>query len=146
MYTYSVRSNVPAGAEAIIAAVLGIGAIVWILGIAAMVLIYVGKWKVFKKANVNGWEALIPVHSDIVEMQLGGIQTSWWFLNIIVFCGIGPLILHFWRSIALAKAFGKGGGFGVLLAFFPYVCYPILAFGSAQYVGTQNVETQNNVE
>ena len=121
---------------------LGAGVFVWIILLALVILILIAKWQMFKKANVGGWEALIPIHSDIVELQLGKVTTAWWFLNltiIIPFIGfIGPLFLLFWKSIAISKAFGKGTGFGVLLAFFPFVCYPILGFGSAQYVGTQN--------
>ena len=134
-----------AGTEEIVKAILGIGVMFWIVLIAVAVLIYVAKWKVFKKANKDGWEALIPVHSDIIELQLGGIKTYWWFLNciaVIPFLGwflgwIPMLILAFWKSIALAKAFGKGAGFGVLLALFPFVMYPILAWGSAEYIGPE---------
>ena len=133
----SYGSEDPAVAN-VLAAILGMSVFAWILIIALAVLTLVAKWKVFKKANVDGWEALIPIHSDIVEMQLGGMKTYWYFLNLIAICGIGPLVVLFWKSILLAKAFGKGAGFGVLLALFPFVCYPILAFGSAQYVGPQN--------
>lgn len=128
-------------AGAIIATILGLGIVFWLIVIALSILILVARWKVFKKAGVGGWESLIPVHSDIVELQLGGVQTYWWFLNLIVLCGIGPIILAFWKNIALSKAFGKGTGFGVLLTFFPYVCYPILGFGKAEYVGPEKKET-----
>jgi hypothetical protein len=35
----------------------------------------------------------------------------------------------------LSKSFGKGAGFTVGMLFLPIIFYPILAFGSAQYVG-----------
>ena len=141
-YYSSVSDDTAIGA--VVATILGLGAIFWLIVIALLVLTYVAKWKLFKKANIDGWEALIPVHSDIVELQLGGVKTYWYFLNLVVLRGIGPLIFSFWKSIALSKAFGKGTGFGVLLAFFPYVCYPILAFGSAQYVGPEANNSNNN--
>lgn len=130
-----------ANVEGIVATILGLGILFWLVCIAVIVLILVARWKVFKKANVDGWEALIPIHGDIVELQLSGVKTYWYFLNLIAICGIGPIIFAFWKSIALAKAFGKGTGFGVLMAFFPFVCYPILAWGNAEYVGPQNNET-----
>ena len=130
-----------ANVEGIVATILGLGILFWLVCIAVIVLILVARWKVFKKANVDGWEALIPIHGDIVELQLSGVKTYWYFLNLIAICGIGPLVLLFWKSIALSKAFGKGTGFGVLMAFFPFVCYPILAWGNAEYVGPQNNET-----
>ena len=37
--------------------------------------------------------------------------------------------------IALAKAFGKGTGFGVLTFFFAPICLAVLGFGSAEYEG-----------
>ena len=40
-------------------------------------------------------------------------------------------------SISLAKAFGKDTGFGIGLAFLGFIFLPILAFGSAEYVGPQ---------
>ena len=142
---YSSANDDVAGIGAIVATILGLGAMFWIIAIALLVLTYVAKWKLFKKANIDAWEALIPVHNDIVELKLSGVKTYWYFLNLIVLCGIGPLVFLFWKSIALSKAFGKGTGFGVLLAFFPFVCYPILAFGSAQYVGPEANNSNNNV-
>ena len=124
-----------AAIASVIATILGFGVFFWIVIIVLAIVTLVARWKMFKKANVDGWEALIPVHSDIVEMQLGGMKTYWYFLNLIVICGIGPIVLAFWKSIMLAKAFGKGAGFGVLMVFFPFICYPILGFGNAQYVG-----------
>ena len=137
------RAATPAGAEGVVAAMMGMGVIFWIAVIALAVLTVVAQWKVFKKANVDGWEALIPVHSSIVELQLGGVKTYWYFINLILICGIGPIVFLFLKSIALAKAFGKGTGFGVLLALFPFVCYPILAWGNAEYIGPQTNVTPN---
>jgi hypothetical protein len=55
--------------------------------------------------------------------------------------------IRFWRSIKLAHSFGKGTGFGIGLALLPVVFYPILAWGSAQYIGpqTQKRETNENI-
>lgn len=128
----------------IVAFILGLGILFWLIAIAVIILVLVARWKTFKKANINGWEALIPVHSDIVELQLGDVSTAIWFLNLIAICGIGPIIFAFWKNIALAKAFGKGAGFGVLLTFFPFVCYPILGFGKAEYVGINKNDTTTN--
>lgn len=137
-YNYTTSSADVDAISSVVGAIAGIGILAWLVLIALAVLTLVGAWKMFKKANVDGWEALIPIHSDIVELQLGGIKTYWYFLNLIAICGIGPLVLLFWKNIALAKSFGKGAGFGVLMSFFPFICYPILGFGDAQYIGPQN--------
>jgi hypothetical protein len=38
------------------------------------------------------------------------------------------------RYIELAKAFGEGGGFAAGLIFLGIIFFPILGFGSSQYV------------
>jgi hypothetical protein len=38
-------------------------------------------------------------------------------------------------NIDIAKNFGKGVGFGIGLILLPFIFYPILGFGSAQYQG-----------
>ena len=139
-YTGSTASVASLGT--VLGALIGafIGVIITV-GIIA-VLVCIARWFVFKKANRKPWESLIPVHSTIVEMELGGVETYWYFLTfttVIPFVGwIGPLVLMFWKNIALAKSFGKGAGYGVLLTFFPFVMYPMLAWGSAKYVGPAN--------
>ena len=116
--------------------ILGIGAVV-----GTGIFTIIGQWKMFKKAGAEGYISLIPVYSLIKEMRLGGLPIYWFFL---VYCAvipligwIGPVVLAFWKNINLAKSFGKGTGTGVLLTFFPFVMYPILGFGKAEYVGPQ---------
>jgi UPF0716 family protein affecting phage T7 exclusion len=38
-------------------------------------------------------------------------------------------------DIDIAKNFGKGVGFGIGLLLLPFIFFPILGFGSAQYQG-----------
>ena len=57
------------------------------------------------------------------------------FLSLIPFVGfIFPLICN----VKLAKAFGKGTGFGIGIIFLPIIFYPILAFSKdSEYIGPQ---------
>ena len=119
-------------------AILALGVIFWIVCIALVVLTIVGQWKMFKKAGKAPWDCLIPGHNQIVTMEMGGIESKWFFISLIPF---GAIFLMFWTNIALAKAFGKGAGFGVLATFFPFICFPILGLGSAEYVGPQTGST-----
>lgn len=126
---------------------------VFFIGIIIVsIIVLIARWKLFKKAGRKPWESLIPIHSDIVEFELGGIETYWYFVNYVVlipflgwfFGWIAIIAINFWRCIALSKSFGKSTGFGVLMGFFPFVAYPMLAFGNSQYIGPQtNTSSQN---
>jgi len=141
---YSEYDDIASGVGAVLAVLGSLFIFILIIGIASIVAL-IAKWSVFKKANVDGWEALIPVHNEVVELKLAGIKTYWYFLNLIVFpLAVGPIILSFWRSIKLAHSFGKGTGFGIGLALLPVVFYPILAWGSAQYIGPQTEKRETN--
>lgn len=133
--TYATNSDI----QTILAAAGSFLVFILIVVVALAVLTLVGQWKMFKKAGKEGYISLIPVYNVIAEMRLSGMPIYWFFLNycsIIPLVGwIGPLVFLFWENILLAKAFGKGAGTGVLLSFFPFVMYPVLGFGNAQYVG-----------
>ena len=151
---------------------LGLGLIIFLIFILVLVLVsniatIVGRWKLLKKAGKEGYIALIPVYSDITEMNIVGMPLILWFLNYTYILSIfgsffsaiplvgwifslglsflasaGVIIFNIWKSILLAKSFGKSTGIGVLLAFFPYVMYPILGFGNAEYQG----QTYNSIK
>ncbi len=142
------------GTEALggILAGFGIGlAFISIIAIAAAVLMLVAQYKIFKKAGRKGYEALIPVHNEFILFEMAGINPIWILgiiygsvVNIIPFLGsivylAFVIFAEIWLNIRLAKAFGKETGFGVLMFFFPYVMYPILAFGSASYTAPKKV-------
>ena len=55
----------------------------------------------------------------------------WWFVMFFILCvGIIFAVLVY---IALAERFGQGAGFAVGLVLLPFIFFPILGFGSAQY-------------
>jgi uncharacterized membrane protein YoaK (UPF0700 family) len=88
-------------------------------------------WKVFAKAGEPGWAAIIPIYNVIVFLKIAGRPWWWVFLLLIPLVNI---IVGIIASLDVAKAFGKGAGFGVGLALLGVIFYPILAFGDAKYV------------
>jgi len=50
-----------------------------------------------------------------------------------MFIPIANIVVAFLLSLALAEKFGKTTGFAVGMFFLPFIFYPILAFGDAQY-------------
>ena len=104
-----------------------------ILGIVVCVLSIAGMWKVFTKANVPGWHSIIPFLNvyDICKISLAENVGLFTVLSILI-----PVVLIY-PYVNLAKAFGKGTGFGVLMFFFSFIMMPILGFGDAQYSNPQ---------
>ena len=125
-YDYSYGSSATTGALA----GLGIGA--YIIGLIIAIFAIVCMWKIFAKAGKPGWAAIVPIYNLFVEFEITWGKGIMFLLMLIPFVnGIIALI----TMVKLAKAFGKGGGFAAGLIFLPIIFLPMLAFGSAQYVG-----------
>jgi len=101
-----------------------------VIGLLIWVPWVIGAWKVMTKAGEAGWKALIPIYNMIIFLKMAGLS-PWWVLGIFV----SPLntFVAFYMNIKLAEKFGKGAGYGVLMAFFEPIMYLVLGFGSAQY-------------
>ena len=54
---------------------------------------------------------------------------------LLLFIPVVNLIIAIITMIALAQNFGKGAGYGIGLILLPVIFMPMLAFGSARYVG-----------
>lgn len=48
-----------------------------IIGIAAAIIMIILNWKIFKKASLEGWEALIPFYNILCLVKISGLE--WWF-------------------------------------------------------------------
>jgi len=106
--------------------------IILLLQLALIVLILASFWKVFAKAGEPGWLGLIPIVNIYYLCKIAG-RPGWWVILLLI--PIVNLIVTAIVSIDLAKAFGKGTGFGIGLWLLGIIFYPILAFGPAQYQG-----------
>ena len=102
--------------------------IIFVLAIAIFAI--VAFWKVFEKAGQPGWGVLIPIYNIYLFLLIAGRPTWWIILYLIPLVNIVVGIIV---NIDIAKNFGKDAAFGLGLAFFGIIFYPILAFGSATY-------------
>lgn len=135
----STTSTPDAGSTAAILAFLGAYLVV-LLVIAVFYIVTM--WKIFAKAGKPGWAAIIPIYNIVVLLEVVG-RPVWWivfyilvFVPIIDFIAIPiVIVLSIIVDLDLAKSFGKGSGFGVGIIFLSFIFLPILAFGSARYVG-----------
>jgi len=103
-----------------------------LVGLAFGIFMLVAMWKIFTKAGKPGWASIIPFYNIWVILEIVG-RPGWWLLLMLI-PGVN-VVIGIILMIDLAKSFGKGGGFAVGLLLLPYVFFPILGFGKAQYVG-----------
>jgi len=108
------------------------GPVFWICEIAFIVLMVAAVWKVFSKAGQPGWAALIPIFNVYIMCKVAG-RPGWWFLLFLIpFVNLVIIIIV---TVDIAKRFGKGVGFAIGMVILPFIFWPILGFGSAQYQG-----------
>ena len=110
----------------------GVGVVPIIVGVAFWLLMVASMWRVFAKAGQPGWAAIIPIYNVIVLLQIAQ-KPVWWL--VLFFVPIVSIVVPFLVAIGVANSFGKGAGFGIGLVLLAPIFGPILAFGSAQYVG-----------
>lgn len=86
----------------------------------------------FVKAGKPGWASIIPFYNTYCLFDMG-FGKGWMFLLLLVpIVGeVFAIILYF----KIAKAFGKGIGFGFGLLLLNPIFMCILGFGDAEYVG-----------
>ncbi len=107
-------------------------AIIFLLYFGIIVLIISARWKVFSKAGQPGWASIIPIYNIYVMTKIAG-KPGWWVL--MMFIPIVNIVYLIWMYNMISKSFGKDEGFTVGMLFLGIVFWPILAFGSAQYIG-----------
>jgi hypothetical protein len=91
-----------------------------------------GLWAVFVKADQPGWAAIVPIYGALVWLRIIN-RPGWWILLLCI-----PFVGAIFAIIMisdLAGKFGKSGGFGLGMLFLPFIFYPMLGFGDAEYEG-----------
>ena len=108
----------------------GIGMGMMLVWLAIVVLLIAAMWKVFEKAGKPGWAAIVPIYNIVVLCEIAG-KPAWWV--VLFFIPFVNFIVAILLAINVAKNFGKGGGFAAGLILLPFIFYPMLGFGDAQY-------------
>lgn len=123
---------------------IGIMIIIGILTVASL-------WRVFTKAGKPGWAAIIPFYNIIILLDIIN-KPRWWLLLFILFSfldqagSILSVILGIYVMYKLAETFGKGALFTAGLYVLPFIFFPILAWGDAQYKDPRKIEVQAPVQ
>ena len=108
----------------------GLGPVFWICYFAVIVLLIAAIWKVFSKAGQPGWAAIIPIYNIYVMCKVAG-RPGWWLLLMLI--PLVNVIIAIILNVDIAKHFGKGIGFAIGMILLPFIFWPILGFGGAQY-------------
>jgi len=111
---------------------MAMGAGITIVYLAVLVVIIASMWKIYTKAGKPVWAAIIPIYNIIVLLEIVGKPAWWIILFLIPFVNLVIAIIVIHR---LSLSFGQGVGMTILLLLLGIVGYPMLAFGSAKYVG-----------
>lgn len=107
----------------------------YIIGIPLIILTHIGLYKMFEKAGVEGWKALIPIYNAYIVLDLIGRPN--WLIVLILIPGINIIFL-IWLIADLVKCFNKRffyqHAIGVI---FSFVYFPYLGFShDVKYHGT----------
>ena len=108
----------------------GLGPVFWICYFAVIVLLIAAIWKVFSKAGQPGWAAIIPIYNIYVMCKVAG-RPGWWLLLMLI--PLVNVIIAIILTLDIAKHFGEGIGFAIGMILLPFIFWPILGFGGAQY-------------
>jgi hypothetical protein len=101
-----------------------------IIEIIWIVLIVAGVWATLVKADKPGWGAIIPFYNAYLIIKMAG-RPGWWL--ILYFIPFVNIIINLIVSIDVARNFGHGTGFGILLWLFAPIMFLVLGFGSSTY-------------
>lgn len=104
-----------------------------LIALVVTVVMIVATWKVFTKAKKPGWASLIPIYNIVVLLEITG-KPLWWI--VLSFIPIANIVVSVLIMDALSKSFGKGTGFTIGLLVLPFIFFPILGFGKAEYKGS----------
>lgn len=100
--------------------------------VALVVFVIAGGWKVYTKAGQPGWAVIVPIYNLYILTKI--IGRPWWWLLLCLVPLVNFVIIVI-MYIDLAKAFGKGIGFGIGLVLLNPIFNCILGFGDATYKG-----------
>ncbi len=87
-------------------------------------------WLTFEKARQPGWACLVPLYNLYLLCRMGG-RPGWWLALLLL--PVVNLVVLFVVLHGVSRAFGFGAGMTLLQFFFPFVAYPMLGFGKAEF-------------
>lgn len=107
--------------------------IILALGCTALVVLeIISLYKIFTKAGIEGWKAIIPFYNMYVLAKIVWGNGNYFWLTFIPFGGIVYQYITYYK---LAKCYGKSSGFGVGMILLNPFFLIALGFGNNLYYG-----------
>ena len=135
----------------------GLALVSSLIQVVIILLNIIGLFKIYQKMGKPGWKGIIPFYNMYgLYDELWDKKYFWGYLlaqavmlnpsspSGLLFSvadlvlAVAMIVVVMKLYIKLAKAFGKGTGFGVLTFFFAPICLAVLGFGSAEDEGVKN--------
>lgn len=110
------------------------------ISLITCIISIVSMWKIFSANGELGWKALIPGYNIYILLKIVNLPAWYLILYLIPFVNIFAL---YKVCKGLADLYGKSTIFAILCMFLPFVCYPILAFGSSSISVNSSVVNLN---
>lgn len=107
----------------------GVFIIFWLIPVG---LAIAGMWKTFSKAGKPGWASLVPIYNVMVMSEMAGKDAVYGLTVLIPVAGIYFLFVI---QLDMVRRFGKDAGYAIGLMLLPFIFWPMLGFGAAQYRG-----------
>ena len=103
-----------------------------IFGMAMLIFVFIGYWRIFEKAGKPGWAVIIPIYNVYCAFSIAW-GSGWMFLLMLI--PFVNIIVGIMTCLKLSEAFGKGFLFALGLMFLPTIFAMILGWGGAVYRG-----------
>ena len=127
------RGNADADAAAAAGGIMACFGGFLIVYLILIAIVIVGMWKVFTKAGQPGWASIVPFYNSWILVTEICKKEALWF--ILQFIPLANIVAAWVICQETARKFGKSDAFGIGLFFLPFIFWPMLGFGDAQYQG-----------
>ena len=108
-------------------ALAAFGLLFTLLPLIVFLVTVAGMWKIFTKAGKPGWASIIPIYNIWVLTKIGDSGVLWFVLSVLF--GLPVIKIY----IDVLNKFDKGIGYALGMFFLPFVFFPLLGFGDAQF-------------
>ena len=104
------------------------------------VILVAGMWKMFEKAGIAGWKAIIPIYNIYLETVYIA-KKEWWYV-ILYFIPVVNIFALIKIHMEVAKNFRISSplAFSLGKTFLAFIFYPILGFGDYKFISEDEAE------